>query len=220
MPIELSHIGEDLIAEMLRSLAHRRLLSRLTCAMSGRSLVDDIAEQVLGSSIEFHSDDATVTVNNAGVTYRCDGEQKVDVLVAGAGRGIAVEAKLGVTRMSPAEFRRRFCETCAQSSHANQRLSGSMVGVLERSLPFDGQSTLVASIGHQGWTLAEPWWLVVREPVLGQWRKVKDFPVHWARVLLFEDIARAFGSAADFDKMVARVVGDNFARRWQIPFEA
>lgn len=217
MPIEISHIGEDLIAEMLCSLAQRQELNRLVCAVSGRSLAEDIRDLGLGKSLTFRAEDASLVVHDGTLAYACDGEQKVDVLCTGGDRAIAFEAKLGETRMASTEFRKRFCTRCEKSKHSDSRLSGSMIAVLERSLPFDGAPTLVAEVEEVRWTVAQPWWLVVRQSIVNKWRKADDIPVKSARILVFDSLAQAYGSRQQFDQMVHRVVGSDFAGRWRIP---
>lgn len=202
---------------MLDSLAKRQELSRVTCAISGRSLADDIREGGLGESIGFRADDALLVVHNGALAYACDGEQTVDVLCIGTESAIAFETKLGETRMGSAEFRKRFCVRCEKSKHSDFRLSGSMVAVLERSLPFDGTSNLVAQVEDNQWTLVQPWWLVVRQNVLDKWRKASDIPVASARILVFDVLAQTYGSRQQFDQLVQRVVGSDFAGRWRIP---
>lgn len=217
MPIKLSHIGEDLIAEMLDSLAKRQELSRVTCVISGQSLTDDIRDGNLGDTIGFRPDDATLTVQNGGLAYACDGEQTVDVLCTGGHRAIAFEAKLGETRMGSSVFRKRFCVRC-EKSHSDSRIRGSMIAVLERSLPFDGTLNLVANVKDAHWTLATPWWLVVRQNIVDKWQKAKDIPVPSARILVFDTLVQTYGSRQQFDHLVQRVIGSDFAGRWGIPF--
>ena len=109
MPVHLSHLGEDLIAAMLHALAGRGELSRVTCAITGRSLRDDVADGGFGPAVAFRADDAAVVVHADGQVCACDGEQTVDVLCTGNGpegdgRAIAFEAKLGETRMGATVF--------------------------------------------------------------------------------------------------------------------
>ena len=92
MPIELSHIGEDLIAEMLLSISQRQDLHRVVCAVSGRSLAEDIREVGLGDSVAFRAEDASLVVHDGTIAHACDGEQKVDVLCTGVCSAIAFEA--------------------------------------------------------------------------------------------------------------------------------
>jgi hypothetical protein len=148
--------------------------------------------------------------------YACDGAQKVDVLCTGNGNAIAIESKLGETRMTPAAFRKRFCDCCAPSKHSSPRVNGSMVAVLERNLPFE-DTTLVAKIDGTRWTVAKPWWLVVRQSVFNGWQDPAQLPIKSGRILLFDSLARIYGSRRQFDQMVQRVVGVDFAGRWEIP---
>lgn len=217
MPIELSHIGEDLIAEMLRSIAARNQLSQVACARSGVTLDQDIQSANLQGGYTFTAEDASVVVMHAAGKCSCDGEQKVDVLCAGAGNAIAIEAKLGEARMSANEFKKRFCQDCEQSSHSDSRLRGSMIAVLERNLPFQGNVALIAERNQTQYTVAKNWWLVLRKAVLEKWQKANDFPVsESARILTFDALAKAYGSRQQFDQMVQRVVGADFAGRWMI----
>lgn len=216
MPIELSHLGEDLIAEMLNSLAKRRALDRVKCAISSRTLADDIRDNALGDSVMFRADDALLVVQNGDCSYACDGEQKVDVLGAGAACAIAFESKLGETRMASNQFRNRFCGQC-KTTHGDSRISGSMVAVLERNFPFAGESILVAEFDDEKWALVRPWWLVVRQSILQKWQKANDIPVASARILTFDSLAALYGSRQQFDQLVQRVVGSDFAGRWKVP---
>lgn len=209
-------MGEDLIAEMLNSLAQRQQLSRVACAISARSLADDIRDSGIGESVVFRADDALLVVRNGACEYACDGEQKVDVLCAGTASAIAFEAKLGETRMASSDFRKRFCGQC-KTSHSESRLSGSMVAVLDRKFPFDGTYDLIAKVDDVQWRLVRPWWLVVRQSVVDKWRKAKDIPVASARILVFDALAQTYGSRQQFEQLVQRVVGSAFAGRWRIP---
>lgn len=217
MPIELSHIGEDLIAEILRTLAEQQKLHKVICAISGRSLIDDLRDFELGEILTFRAEEASLAVHVGCNVYACDGEQRVDVLCTGNRRAIAFEAKLGETRMTPAEFRKRFCTPCEISNHADSRLRGNMIAVLERSLPFGDTSILIAETEANQSTLAVPWWLVVRQVIANRWQRSNDLPVNHARILSFDMLAKVYGSRPKFDQMVNRVIGENFASRWRIP---
>lgn len=217
MPVQLTHIGEDIVAAMLNSLAERQELCQVKCLRSGVSMADDIQDQKVGGSPSFLAEDATLIVCHDNCRYACDGEQKVDVLCAGGDHAIAIEAKLGETRMTPAEFKKRFCVPCDKSTHADARLRGSMIAVLERALPFDEPPTseIVANIAQAQWTLARPWWLVVRQSVANKWNGI--FPVgENARILVFDSLAQTYGTRQQFDQLVQRVLGTDFAGRWRI----
>jgi len=216
VPVELTHIGEDLVAAMLDSLSQRQALGRVVCEVSGRTLAQDILESGLGSTISFFANDADLFVQTGERVYSCDGEQTVDVLCSGDKLAIAFEAKLGLERMGSAEFHRRFCIPCEPSKHADDRISGSMVAVLERSLPFGGSCDLLAQIGNAQWQLTPGWWLVLRRPIVERWRKTGNFPVEFARIISIEALVHLYGSRQLFDQLVQRVVGSDFAGRWGI----
>jgi hypothetical protein len=218
MPIKLTHIGEDLVAAMLEDLFRRNLLSQVVCEISGRTLAQDIEEGGLGDDVQFHADAANLSLQTEGTTFSCDGEQKIDVLCAGQGNAIAFEAKLGTERMGAAEFYRRVCMPCERSKHADLRISGSMIALLERSLPFNSDSNLVARLGIESWRVAQEWWLVLRESVVTKWRKSGSVPVKSARIISFDSLAQVYGSGQQFDLLVQRVVGREFALQWSLSF--
>lgn len=215
MPLQLTHIGEDLIAEIFVTLAQRGDLSSVSCAFTGRTLAADVEEYALSHPLRFCANDALPQIRANNQVYTCDGEQTVDVLCLGGAHAIAVEAKLGETRMSSGEFKKRFCLPCEPSRHSNLRLRGSMVAVLDRSLYFDGPYQLVAQIDDREWTVASAWWLVVRQSVLGRWVKRPEFLSPSARIVAFDTLVRQYGSQQEFDQLVVRVVGTDFARRWR-----
>lgn len=212
MTIELSHVGEPLVAQMLSTLAEREKLARVRCAATGTSLAADL----VGDAPEFIADRALLRVHGGECIYACDGAQTVDVLGVAGGAAVAIELKLGVTRMTNAAFRERFCGTCSISGHRDPRLRGSMVAVLDRLLPF-AVDQIAAVDGQRSWPLADHWWLVVRQPVWESWGK--QLPVQSARILVFDELARLYGSTDDFDQLVRSTVGSDFAARWQIQFE-
>ena len=212
MTIELSHIGEPLVARMLASLASRGRLAEVRCAVFGDSLESDLDT----GPPEFIADRALLKVRAAGQEYACNGAQAVDVLAVAGGTATAVELKLGLTRMSRSAFRGRFCHPCGISGHADSRLTGSMVAVLDRLLPFAG-GRVSAVDGHRTWDLSERWWLVIRQQIWRSWRN--QLPVNAARILVFDRLASLYGDAAEFDQLVRDIVGGDFAARWQIAFD-
>lgn len=209
--IELSHVGEALVSEMLSRVSERGQLDRVACAATGSSLTSDLD----GTSPRFVADQAVLRVRSAERTYSCDGAQTVDVLCVGEQHAVAIEVKLGEARMSLTEFPRRFCGRCTISRHADPRLAGNMIAILDGLLPFaDGR--VFATLGDRSWPLRAHWWLVVRERI---WRSWADrLPVHRARILLFDELARLYGGPREFDDLVQHVVGNNFAGRWNIEF--
>ena len=212
MTIELSHIGEVLISELLSRLCTAERLDQVRCKVTGISLASDLDTL----SPRFIADQAQLRVQTDDATYACDGAQTVDVLCVGQQRAIAMEAKLGLTRMSPSEFPKRFCDPCSISGHSDPRLNGSMIAVLDRRLPFVN-GRVCARIGDQGWLLGPHWWLVVRERVWNSWAVV--LPVRLARILVFDELARLYGDGHDFDDLVRHIIGNDFAKRWRVELD-
>jgi len=219
MAIELFHVGEVLTAEILSRLQARGILHQI-CAVSREegehrtSLADDFRTAGVELPAKFVADSASVIARFEGQSFSCDGAQTVDVLCAGRNdRSIAIEIKLGETRMATGDFRKRFCVSCEKSRHLDSRLRGSMVAVLDRALPFPGEAELDAQFEHRTWSIGKEWWLVVRRRV---WRSWRSSPVRNGRVAIFEDLAKIYGSPQDFDELVAEVVGSDFANRWAV----
>jgi hypothetical protein len=219
MPLQLVHIGEDLVANMLREIARQGRLVDVKCAISGRTFADDVCAGGLSEPENFLAEAASVCVQTDQGDYACDGAQKIDVLCVGGQHGIAIEAKLGESLMLGDQFRKRFCAPCEVSLHQNRRLRGSMIAVLERSFHGDVPkcSEIVCRIGDRTVTLSLGWWLVVRRSVLALWVKRQDVPVsaQFARVVEFESLVALYGHDR-FDALVREVVGENFATKWKI----
>jgi hypothetical protein len=202
---------------MLSTLHERQQLGELACARTRVTLCDDIAAARLQDPLRFVPERAALWLAANGRRYNCDGAQKVDVLIAGANdRAIAIEVKLGTTGLSRSSLA-KFC-ACGKLTHKGTKIGGKMFSVLERSFPTDLHRPLVsAAFDGRNFVLAEPWWLVVRPTVYHRWPS--DLPMRSARILLFDRLASLYGSESDFDSLVTDLVGDGFARRWQIALE-
>lgn len=59
----------------------------------------------------------------------------------------------------------------------------------------------------------------MRKTVVDKWCKADDIPVNSARILVFDSLAQIYGSRQQFDQLVKRVVGSDFAARWKIPLK-
>ncbi len=212
MTIALSHLGEPLIAEMLSSLSERSLLGQVRCAATGVTLAEDLG----GERATFLPDQALLRLEAEGLAIACDGAQTVDILCIGQDRAVAMEAKLGDTRLSKVAFRNRFCGLCGVSGHRQPRLTGSMTAVLDGLLPF--AASRIAFTQDQAWELPEHWWLVVRERIWINWRQ--SSPVRFARILPFDRLAQLYGNQVDFDQLVQRVVGNEFSAHWDLSRQA
>jgi hypothetical protein len=115
--IELSHLGEAVVSELLTRLSVMGRLDRVLCKATGTSLASELDT----GSPRLVADQALLRVHSDKVTYSCDGAQTVDILCVGQQQAVAMEAKLGVTRMASGEFPKRFCGPCGISGHADPR---------------------------------------------------------------------------------------------------
>lgn len=212
MGIKLSHIGEVLVSDMLSHLSARGDLQRVSCAATGTSLASELDT----AAPQFLADKATLKISSAGRTYSCDGAQTVDILCAGQERAVAMEAKLGGTLMSFTNFPKRFCGEVKVSAHADPRVNGNMVGILDRLPPFS-DSEIFATVDDRIWPISTHWWLVVRRRVWRSW--ANRSPVRLARILVFDDLAQIYGGPREFDDLVRQVVGNDFASHWKVEFK-
>lgn len=217
VPLELFHIGEELIAEILTELAERTDLGNVQCELTGRSFAEEWDKAGVIEAPKFYADEASVHVDTDAGTYDCDGEQSVDVLCVAGGKAVAIEAKLGTSRVTPSEFQKRFCVPCEVSRHADRRLRGNMIAVLQRSFadacPRPGEVS--CRINGHCTTLSTTWWLFLGRSVITQWRKTNQaaFLGPDARVADFDKLVQRYGFNR-FDALVGRIIGDGFCRRW------
>lgn len=210
MPFELTDIGERIVKEMLEAVASRRQLHSVQCQVTQANLEEDVGT----ATPKFFEDKARLKVSSAGRTYFSDGAQTVDILCCGPKWAVAIECKLGDTRMTVAPFQQRFCNPCGISRHPDGRLTGSMVALLDRRLRFPVEHIRAVLTPERSWPLRKKWWLVIREQVWKKWRN--PLPVQSARVLIFDDLVRIYGSRREFDKLVRHTVGTDFAGRWNL----
>lgn len=157
--LKLHHIGESLVSAILQDLADKGKL---------RNIGEALASSGLSGPLKFTPDKAYLLLECDAEQYRCDGAQKADILCTGSGdKAVALELKLGFTRMSATAFEDRFLKPISRSGHADQRIKGSLAALLDRRIEGKPEDIKIqASIGIQRWEVAEPWWLVVRRSVL------------------------------------------------------
>jgi hypothetical protein len=133
---------------------------------------------------------------------------------------LALEAKLGLDRLAPAEFKRRFLTPVAVTGHKPQRVKGSMVAILNHRFPETIGALPLRTSQQPPVEIARPWFLVLRKAVWQrQWISGNRTPHElgpWAHVAIFEDIVLQHGDAASFDQLVNRLVGNNFFAVWDL----
>jgi hypothetical protein len=145
-------------------------------------------------------------------SIRFDGAHTIDVLCHGGDRGLAIEAKLGLDRMSRAQFTSRFLGVPRRSGHKDPRFSGSMAGILAHRATVDGIE-LALRTEHPNVSIVPDWFLVIRRQVWTQWNSTPPDLVT-AHVALFEDVVRMYGAGQEFNDLVQRVVGNGFYEAW------
>lgn len=203
--IQLTHIAEFIIAEMYnRSPEVRRF----------------IAEQ-LSSSISL-PDRSTAVPNLQLATcrpFKFDGAHKIDVAILDKATlsCIPCEAKLGNDRLRKAEFEKRFLRLCL-TSHKNTRITGSMIGILERKLPSPCLNSPVL-VSHEGkdYHVTSSWVLIVRKAILDTWTKYGVPSVTSACIpVSFEAIVDSLGGKMPFNSLVGDMVNFDYHEAWMV----
>lgn len=198
--IQLSHIGEGLLAQMLSDSQSVR-----------NSLFGDLP-----------SSQPTVFVpelklNKCG-SLGFDGVHKIDVAALCLETSICypIEAKLGFDRLGKNEFEKRFLMEC-ETSHKNTRVKGSMISILERKLPSAcrGQDLTVTWKAHE-FTVSQSWILIARAEVTNKWN-ASQAPALSAncQIFDFERLVKAYGSGSEFNSLVRRLIDLDYFNEWQ-----
>jgi len=201
--IELTHVGETVVAQMVnRSPAVRRLLAdRLGSAVPlspGALAVRELRLSTCGR-------------------YSFDGNHKIDVAILDKASKACIpcEAKLGLTLLSGPAFEDRFLKKCG-TSHGDRRITGKMTAILERKLP-NPCSGLPILVVHEGtdYELTPRWLLIAREQVLAAWRS-KGRPALSERcaALSVEEVVEAYGGHAEFNSLVRELLEFDYHSTW------
>ncbi len=199
--IQLSHIGEELIAQIL---AESREAMEAVCGEFVTTVTQDTFVP------ELH-------LNNCG-DLSFDGAHKIDVAVLNENRNdcYPIEAKLGFDRLGKNEFERRFLNEC-ETSHNNTRVKGCMISILERKLPEACKNReLAVKRRDKTYTVTSKWSLVCRKPVLEKWKKNgrPNFSTD-CRVVSFESLVEMYGSRSAFNSLVKQLISIDFYKAWQ-----
>ena len=197
--LKLSHIGENLFAEMVnRSSEVRSFLSeRLSLSIACSDSLNAVAEVPLSRC--------------AGLKF--DGAHKIDValLAMEPGACLAIELKLGTSGMGRKTFENRFLKPCT-TSHREKRVAGSMISVLEGKLPaIYASSKVMANKNGSELALHEYWGLVVRKPVADAWSN-GERPALSGRcsIIVFEEVVGAFGGKESFNVLVQELLEHDY----------
>ncbi|MGB3726526.1 MAG: hypothetical protein WA981_12215 [Glaciecola sp.] len=198
--IQLTHIGEHLIAKMLSTSKEARSTLLNT---------NDTAFNLFEPEIRLNP--------LAGLIF--DGAHKIDVSVLNPSTGecIAIESKLGLDRMSKTEFEKRFLAKC-ETSHDASRVKGTMISVLERQLPskISGEKLTVTYKDLQ-YKVADKWILIVRRKIKNRWQLRGKPPLSQnCKVIVFEDIVDSLGGERAFNKLTNELISQNHYIEWSL----
>ena len=199
--IQLSHIGEELLARMF-------------------SDSEEVRSFACGGYVSSSQNNAFVPelrLNNCGA-LGFDGAHKIDVAALNPETGICypIEAKLGFDRLGRNEFEKRFLGEC-ETSHGNTRVKGSMISILERKLPQDcnGQELTVSWEGRK-FTVSLFWSLVARKAVIDKWKEFKAPRLSdRCQVIEFESLVAVYGSSSEFNSLVGHLINIDYFTEWQ-----
>lgn len=198
--LELSHVGEILISEILtRSLEARQVLRSAGCAISENLVI--VPE---------------VRPNNCG-PLAFDGTHRIDVAVLDLDTRICFpfEAKLGLDRLSKNEFSKRFLNQCG-TSHKDTRVRGSMISILERMLPSEcNNHEMTVDYQNRAYPVSKKWGLICRAKIIKKWSNAGSPPLSPDCIpICFEDLATAYGSAQEFNTLVTELLNQDYYANW------
>lgn len=198
--IELTHVGEILIASILNESSEARNYMRLKGSKIGQNIIafPELRPKECGP-----------------LTF--DGTHRIDIAVLDRDNKIChpVEAKLGLDRLARISFNNRFLNECA-TSHNGSRVSGSMIAILERKLPPQCKhQPLYVTYNGDTYQVSENWTLVCRAQVATNWA-ANGTPKLSAKctIVTFENLAKSFGTREQFNKLVKSMLDEDFYSKW------
>lgn len=198
--IQLTHIGEALICELINNSYEVRSFLRSELALPFDEFVA-LPEVSLDPC--------------SGLIF--DGTHKVDICILDAKSKVCfpIEAKLGLDRLSQKAFNGRFLSPC-KTSHGGSRVSGTMISILEGKLPAQCQgSNLSVTYKDHQYVLTKEWGLITREKVYSKW-EINGFPCisDKCKYLNFEDVVKKYGTSTDFNELVYKLLNADFYKQW------
>ena len=213
--LSLHHVGEVLLCGLLDGLSSRGRLDAVPCRLHADCSLHTVMSHAAMKPPYFFADNVQLAPVTIGpTTVRFDGAHGVDVLGHDGTRGLPIEAKLGLDRLSSATFTERFLDPPMRSTHKSPRFKGSMTAILNYRGVADGTpsrlTTEVPSV-----ELVLPWFLVIRAQTWKAWAS-GGLSLSNAHVAIFEDIAGAYGDSAAFNRLVLSQVGNEFHSAWKV----
>lgn len=213
--LSLHHVGEVVLCGLLSGLAKNELLGSVSCKLhSSCSLLSVLDAEHLAPQFAFTPNAKLAPAVLSEKTVRFDGAHGVDVLCRAGNRGLPMEAKLGLDRLSCAAFTERFLGPLALSTHKVPRFTGSMTAILNYRGIGDGPPMRLSTESPEV-ELVPPWFLVVRSRTWKTWGSTPP-ELSNAHVVIFEEIAAALGDGDAFDRLVLEQVGSGFHKAWEV----
>ena len=209
MAITLSYIGEEVIANMANQNP-RRFIKAL-------GLSDKMVDwNHVQSTTPFAYPHCKIESRRPIIF---DGQHQVDVALWVRPKcAVALELKLGITRLSGNTFNERFVKTCG-IGHGGTRVTGSMIAILERRLgPFLGKSDLYVNLENEtSVKLAPKWGLIVQQSVLDSWAKgvAPDLSEN-ALVTSIQKLVNNYGRKREFNQLTQELLVFDYFDQWRL----
>lgn len=214
--LSLHHVGEIVLAGLLDALSRADRLDAVECKLHADcSLLTVLRAADVGPPYSFAVDSKLAATVVDGAAVQFDGAHGVDVLCHGTRGGIAIEAKLGLDRVSHREFTKRFLGEVTLSRHKSARFCGSMTAILNYRALGDSRAFGLRT-KEPPVDLRLPWFLVIRAATWKTWAPQRPNLSPDAHVATFEDIAAAHGTAGAFDRLVLEKIGQGFHSAWKV----
>lgn len=193
--IQLSHIGEVLIARMLEGSS-------------------EVRNKVLGYNEGFVFS-PEIRLNKCS-SLIFDGFHNIDVsaLSSESNTCIAIEVKLGLDRLSKKEFNKRFISKCG-TSHSGTRVRGSMISILEGHLPEQCTENLSVTYSSKSYELRDSWVLICREKVIKNWNQngYPDLSKN-CKIFCFESLVELYGGKERFNLLMSDLLDQDYFNEW------
>lgn len=195
--LKLTHIGEEILCRMYNS------------SESVRNYLQEKMTQHLDLSKTNAKTELPLSKCDA---YTFDGAHRIDVGIVFEeyDKCMAIECKLGLTRLSVNQFESRFLVECFLS-HKNARISGKMISIYERRLPNNLKEHDV--IVNKNYKLHDEWFLVLRQDTINSWHNSTP-RFDKCIVVSFEDIVTVFGGETSFNRLVKQITDIDYYQSW------
>jgi hypothetical protein len=205
MPISLSHLGEVIVAEMAE-----RERTAIVYALGLTESADLDHVRSVGT-FAFHE---CKLGRHHGFIF--DGASRIDVVLwIRPNLAVALELKLGTTRLTKTRIDDKFLRDC-RLSHNDSRIAGNMMAILDRRFgviaPADG---LTVQLGETEVHLSRDWFVVTRQSVLDKW--VGDDRPSFSpntSIVTIGEFATAFGGQQPFNALVRELLNIDYFEKW------